>query len=224
VFYPYANWRPNVVSNVYYGALSPIGVICHYTAAGEPGVSAADWRARGTGAHFLVHLDGSVDQFVDTNDFVWHARGASRYYLGIEHVANPPGPGASPPYAYLNETQLSASACLVGWLSLEFGFPLQRSKGYRFTPGIKAHNDGMQAGGNWNAAKHYDGVWQADVPWLSAAARTALDYSPWDFDTYVYSAEWYAEWFRENGGPQGDASEWWYGGYSYEDDPYYSTY
>ena len=222
MLYPYANWRPNVVSKVYPGQLAPIGVLCHYTAQAEPGVSAITWAQTQTGAHFLVHLDGTVDQFVDTSDFVWHAHAASRYYIGIEHVANPVGPAARPPYAYLNETQLSASACLVAWLSIAFGFPIARSFGCPFTPGVKAHFDGLEPGCTWNK-DHYDGIWPADVDWLDADRVDALSYSPWTWESYAWVTEWYASWWRDNW-PRDDASYWWYGPTETTSDPYYANY
>jgi hypothetical protein len=146
-------------------------------------------------AHFCVRQDGGVEQWVDTDVVAHHARQANSYYIGIEHVADPPT-------CNLNALQLDVSAQLSGWLAYIYGFPIVRSFGCAFRPGFKAHNDGLQPGCGWNGGqrgRHYDGIWRSDVTWLRAAESQRVDRSPWSWNDYAAATTYYLsamiEWY-----------------------------
>jgi hypothetical protein len=213
VLYPYANWRSGI-RNYRPSGLYPRGVIEHLTqfCSGDP---VPGWNASGIGAHFLVQPDGTVDQYLDPTDFVWHARGASYYFLGIEHMAKHPLPGnpsTQPPFCFLSEQQLYGSAALSAWLALLYGFPVQRSLGADLgTSGFKNHYDSTQPGSTWNS-RHVDGIWKYDGTWfLNANDRVPSNSSPWTWETYQAVVNYYITWWQANWGIMGNASYWWYG-------------
>lgn len=87
-------------------------------------------------AHYLVGQNGEIVQFVSEADTAWHARGANRRSIGIEHVAIKAG-GADYPrrngtmqhYDALPPTQLQyeESALLVSHLCEKYGLPKTRT-------------------------------------------------------------------------------------------------
>ncbi|MBI4574910.1 MAG: N-acetylmuramoyl-L-alanine amidase [Planctomycetes bacterium] len=71
-------------------------------------------------AHYLVGFDGTIIQMVRDKDVAWHAVGHNAETIGIEHEGYSRRDGWT-------EAQLRASAGLVHWLSLEYGFPVDRN-------------------------------------------------------------------------------------------------
>ena len=110
-------------------------------------------------AHYLVGQDGEIVQFVSEADTAWHARGANRRSVGIEHVAIKAGGAdyplrdgsmqhfdALPP----TDTQYCESAALVSYLCQKYGLTADRNT-------IIGHNEadpntthGACPTGNWN--------------------------------------------------------------------------
>jgi N-acetylmuramoyl-L-alanine amidase len=207
MYYPYANYSAGVVTNVYQGMLSPIGVMCHFT-----DMLAFPANMGVLGVHFRVDRNGTVYQFVDTNDFVWHAHEASRYYIGIEH-------DAKPPFSDLTVNQLQGSAALCAWLSLLYGIPVQRSFGDQFTPGFKSHLDGAYPRASWNSdprGAHIDSIWQPDYrpELLNPAERAKLIRTPWTWFQYAWAINFYRSWWLQQGVTENQASNAWLGQYS----------
>jgi N-acetylmuramoyl-L-alanine amidase-like protein len=170
------------------GAFSskPLGVLDHFTAGcGDPYGTLA---GEGYAVAFYVARDGAVEQYHATNVWGWHARQASSVYYGIEHEGYPTR-------CDLTEAQLEASAALNAWLFGEVlaytPEQLARSKGQRFTIGVKSHNDGLEDANNWDDAHHWDGIWKADADWLDARTRAALNRSPWTSATYISKVKAY---------------------------------
>jgi hypothetical protein len=62
-------------------------IILHWT-GGERGIDGVEetLRKRKLGAHFIVDVDGTVQQYVDTDRMTWHAGGANRDSIGFEIV------------------------------------------------------------------------------------------------------------------------------------------
>ena len=82
-------------------------------------------------SHYLVGQDGEVVQFVSEADTAWHAKGANRRSVGIEHVAVKQG-GATYgshtfPYQPPTEAQYCASAALVTYLCDKYGLTANRT-------------------------------------------------------------------------------------------------
>jgi N-acetyl-anhydromuramyl-L-alanine amidase AmpD len=71
-------------------------------------------------AHYVIGQDGEIVQMVRHDDVAWHAGGANRDSIGIEHVANTRG--LAPTTA-----QYAASARLVSWLCNRYGIPVDRT-------------------------------------------------------------------------------------------------
>ncbi|WP_372665926.1 N-acetylmuramoyl-L-alanine amidase [Amycolatopsis kentuckyensis] len=82
-------------------------------------------------AHYLVGQDGEVVQFVSEADTAWHAKGANRRSVGIEHVAVKEGGvtygGTTFPYLPPTETQYGESAALVLHLCQKYGLTPDRA-------------------------------------------------------------------------------------------------
>jgi N-acetylmuramoyl-L-alanine amidase-like protein len=158
----------------------PIGVIEHFTAGCQDPYNTL--VEKGFGVLAVVHRDGSVVQFQDTTHWSWHARGASPYYFGVEHIGYPTK-------CDLTVDQLEASAELTAWiLGTVLGWKpedVQRSFGISFTPGLKAHFDGLEDAPVWDICHHWDGIWKADVTWLDANTRASLNRSPWTATQYM---------------------------------------
>lgn len=165
----------------------PLGVIEHFTAGCRDPFDTL--VGKGFGVHFAVHQDGTVVQYHDTAHWSWHARGASPHYFGVEHVGNPGPQLPGIPRCDLTEVQLEASAELTAWLlGTVLGWTpedVKRSYGTAFTPGIKCHFDGLEHPEDWDIKHHWDGIFKADVTWLDANTRAALNLSPWTADQYM---------------------------------------
>ncbi len=180
--YPFATWRPLPWYRA--DSIRPVGIVHHFTAGcGDAWVTL---NQRQVSSHFWVGRDGSVEQYVDTDDRAWHAGGANELFIGVEHQA-------LPGTCDLTDTQLYMSAALSAWLCWMYGIPLQRSYGAPLTPGFKAHNDGLDPAATWNPNRHYDGIWKPDVPWVTGLDRAMLERSPWTWDNYAW-AVYYYEW------------------------------
>jgi len=73
------------------------------------------WNAMSTpgfhvSAHFCIERDGRVIQFIDTADIAYGTGWLTSGSVHIEHAGNHPYP--------MSETQLHASADLIGWLKM----------------------------------------------------------------------------------------------------------
>jgi N-acetylmuramoyl-L-alanine amidase CwlA len=114
---PGAQWRP--VPNCTKGGQDAVyGVVLHVMAGTLNGSDS--WfrnRASQASAHFGIGKDGRIYQWVDTADRAWHASGANRTWLGIEHE----GQGGDS----LTTKQLAATASVIAWMHKAHGVKLQ---------------------------------------------------------------------------------------------------
>ena len=112
-------------------------------------------------AHYLVLSTGQVLQLVRDHDEAWHARDANPYSIGIEVSGSAGNP------ATWSEPVVASLASLVGWLSAEYGIPLE----YREEPSAPPLARGFVA----HSALHPED--RADpgqfFPWDEIRARAA---------------------------------------------------
>lgn len=136
-------------------------IVIHITDAPTTSSTVNHFSAAGAqaSAHYLVGQDGEIVQFVSEADTAWHARGANRRSIGIEHVAIKSGgvdyprrDGTMQHYDALPPTQLQyeQSALLVSHLCDKYGIPKTRAN-------IIGHNEADTNTthtscpvGNWN--------------------------------------------------------------------------
>ena len=110
-------------------------------------------------AHYLVGQDGEIVQFVSEADTAWHARGANRRSVGIEHVAIKAGGAdyprrdgsiqhfdALPP----TDTQYCESAALVSYLCQKYGLTADRTTIIGHNEADPTTTHGACPTGNWN--------------------------------------------------------------------------
>jgi N-acetyl-anhydromuramyl-L-alanine amidase AmpD len=113
-------------------------IVIHITDAPTTSSTVNTFTAPGAqaSAHYLVGQDGEIVQFVAEADTAWHAKGANKRSIGIEHVAIKQG-GADYPrrgggtqhYDYLppSETQYCESAALVSHLCQKYALTADRT-------------------------------------------------------------------------------------------------
>ena len=110
-------------------------------------------------AHYLVGQDGEIVQFVSEADTAWHARGANRRSVGIEHVAIKAGGAdyprrdgsiqhfdALPP----TDTQYCESAALVSYLCQKYGLTADRTTIIGHNEADPTTTHGACPTGNWD--------------------------------------------------------------------------
>jgi N-acetyl-anhydromuramyl-L-alanine amidase AmpD len=104
-------------------------IVFHITDGGPAAENTAEYFSTTdtqASAHFVIGQDGTVIQCVAMDDIAWHAHGANRTSIGIEHCARSPAhllsPAEQAKWGFddeglpLSEAQLQASAALVTWL------------------------------------------------------------------------------------------------------------
>lgn len=110
--YPLAQWKPINV-NYSTSANRPRLVIAHIMQGTLAGTDV--WfrnPVSAVSAHFGVGKDGTVIQWVNTDDIAWHAVEANDHSIGIEHE----GFSGEP----LTTRQLEATAEIFGWANHEY--------------------------------------------------------------------------------------------------------
>ena len=106
-------------------------------------------------AHYLVAQDGEIIQFVSEDDTAWHARGANRRSIGIEHVAVKQGGATygSTTYPYMPPTdvQYCESAALVSHLCQKYGLSVDRTTivGHSEADASTTHTSCPDGAWNW---------------------------------------------------------------------------
>ncbi len=114
-WYPGAVRKPVAYRGL--GRRQSVAAACLHTNGG-PGSSLYGWwssvAAKGStvGAQFQVFLDGTVEQYVDTDLVVFHAYALSRWAVGIEHQDN--GTNRTP----FSAEQIKATAGILTWLGV----------------------------------------------------------------------------------------------------------
>jgi hypothetical protein len=165
----------------------PIGVLDHFTdGCGDP---FGTLKSRGVSVHGCVMQDASIVQFAPFTVGTAHAYDQAFYTIGIEHAA---APGIACEFMVpMLERSAQLNAAILDWIGTHYGvaIPTVRSPGWHYTPGIKAHADGLEPGSPWDPKDHWDAVWQAEgdpiKAWLWASAVAALNRSPWTSADYI---------------------------------------
>ncbi|KRD41348.1 hypothetical protein ASE38_17225 [Cellulomonas sp. Root930] len=115
-----------------------------------------------TSAHYMVDQNGDILQFVREQDTAWHARGANRRSIGIEHVAVQRGGARYPqrdggvstfPYTPPTEVEYRTSAALVAHLCRKYGLTPDRTT-------ILGHREADLGTGHTSCP---DGAWDWDL-------------------------------------------------------------
>ncbi|MDQ7996544.1 MAG: N-acetylmuramoyl-L-alanine amidase [Luteibacter sp.] len=165
---PLAHWTPSPNFN----ARKPQLIVLHHTSIGDASAALRVLRTRNSegpvSAHYLVEMDGRIDQLVDDGNRAWHA-GAARWgdmtdlnssSIGIE-IDND---GVSP----FTEPQIQALINLLADLTSRLGIPRQAVVGHGdIAPGRK--ND-PSARFPWATLSRYGfGLWP-DAALLPAPA------------------------------------------------------
>jgi N-acetyl-anhydromuramyl-L-alanine amidase AmpD len=143
-------------------------------------------------AHYLVGQDGEIVQFVSEADTAWHAKGANRTSIGIEHVAVKQG-GATYgtttyPYMPPTDVQYSESAALVAHLCDKYGLPANRTTivGHREADPRTSHSTCPDGAWNWdhfmNLVTNRISAPQPTGQGLAAPVGEALVFGQEDFD------------------------------------------
>ena len=110
--YPLALWRPINV-NYSKGGNEPRLLIVHIMQGTIDGTDSWFRNPISTvSAHFGVAKDGTVIQWVNTEDIAWHAVAANPISIGVEHE----GFSGEP----LTNLQLDATAELLGWAQTQY--------------------------------------------------------------------------------------------------------
>jgi N-acetyl-anhydromuramyl-L-alanine amidase AmpD len=150
-------------------------IVIHITGAPQsPHLGA--WFTReeaNTSAHYMVDQNGDLLQFVREQDTAWHARGANRRSIGIEHVAVQQGGARYPqrdgsvqtfPYTPPTDAEYQASAALVGHLCRKYGLAPDRTT-------IIGHREADPSTGHTSCP---DGAWDWDRYLALVAERYAV--------------------------------------------------
>lgn len=129
--YPSALWMPADKTNYYAaGRSSYRHVVVHCSDGhGDPRAVAQMWQTphHGSSAHFAIGQNGDVVQAVGLDAVAYHAHGANRASVGIEHCCRTPGElGPHDPGLPPSPVQLAASAKLIAWLCKRAGLPVTR--------------------------------------------------------------------------------------------------
>lgn len=136
-------------------------IVIHITDAPTTSSTVNTFSAPGAqaSAHYLVGQDGEIVQFVSETDTAWHARGANRRSIGIEHVAIKSG-GADYPrrdgtmqhYDALppSDIQYSESAALVSSLCQKYGLTADRTTIIGHNEADPTTTHGACPTGNWD--------------------------------------------------------------------------
>lgn len=150
--------KPLSISQTSWAKGYPIGVLWHYTVGCNDDISDT-LRAKNFGTTFCVGRDGSIYQYRPLMSPSYHAFGASRYYMGIEHTAYPGR-------CELTDEQLEASAALaaaiVEWTKKAKGYAIPVKKlpapvDCTYPPGFLDHRDGASC---WNQNGHTDHLYR----------------------------------------------------------------
>lgn len=119
--------------------IKPKKVILHWT-GGERGIDGVQQtlEKRKLGCHFIVDVDGTIQQFVDTDDMTYHAGGANQDSIGFEIVnkgyASKPIRegreeykanllGKNPKFTTFTKEQIDATKLLVKYLCSLYNIP-----------------------------------------------------------------------------------------------------
>lgn len=137
--YPGAHYRPlNNFSDR--GTKPRLGVVLHVNDADGP--SLYGWIAgnNGMSCHWQVAKDGTVEQYIDTDNASWCQKDGNSTYLSIEtqgFVSQP-----------LTDAQLRACAGIMSWVHKTYGIPLKLAEipGQR---GLGWHGMGAAHGVDW---------------------------------------------------------------------------
>ncbi|MDQ0373928.1 N-acetylmuramoyl-L-alanine amidase [Cellulomonas humilata] len=139
-------------------------IVIHITGAPQS-PHLGSWFTRedaNTSAHYMVDQNGDILQFVREQDTAWHARGANRRSIGIEHVAVQQGGARYPrrdgtvstfPYTPPTEVEYRTSAALVAHLCRKYGLTPDRTT-------IVGHREADLGTGHTSCP---DGAWDWDL-------------------------------------------------------------
>jgi N-acetyl-anhydromuramyl-L-alanine amidase AmpD len=149
-------------------------IVIHITGAPQtPHIGS--WFAReeaDTSAHYMVDQNGDIIQFVCEQDTAWHARGANRRSIGIEHVAiqqggarypRPDGSVQTFPYTPPTDAEYRTSAALVAHLCRKYALTPDRTT-------IIGHRE---ADSGTTHASCPDGAWDWELYMAMVAERYA---------------------------------------------------
>jgi N-acetyl-anhydromuramyl-L-alanine amidase AmpD len=152
-------------------------IVIHITGAPQsPYVGS--WFARdeaNTSAHYMVDQNGGVIQFVREQDTAWHARGANRRSIGIEHVAiqqggarypRPDGSVQTYPYTPPTDAEYRASAALVAHLCRKYALAPDRTTiiGHRQADPSTTHTSCPDGAWDWDRYIELVGEFSAAQP------------------------------------------------------------
>jgi N-acetyl-anhydromuramyl-L-alanine amidase AmpD len=109
-------------------------------------VNELDWP--GIGYHFLISVDGTIQQTNELTSVSYHAREANRTSLGICFIGD--FKEVVPP-----ETQLASGGHLIAWLMQELDIPLENVDGHkRYVPSTSCPGDQWDSGQKWGELLH----------------------------------------------------------------------
>lgn len=100
-------------------------IVLHYTTAGTVSGTIEHFKnpKSQVSAHYIIDKNGDIYQMVEDADKAWHAAGANRSSIGIEHVAKV---GEK-----LTEIQEKSSIHLIKWLMTEYKIPKENIKAHK---------------------------------------------------------------------------------------------
>jgi len=138
--YPAAKWQP-VAGNYTPGGCRPRYLVLHIMQGSLAGTDS--WfrnPAAQVSAHFGVGKDGTVIQWVDTDDTAWHAMNANPVAIGAEHEG----------YSgdVLTPAQVEATGRLLAWLHEHHRIPLHATDNPDSGAGLAWHGMGGAAWGD----------------------------------------------------------------------------
>ena len=142
---PFAVFRGPVPNRTIAGRAHPCrGLVLHVEVGTETGTDGWFHNPQAqASADFGIAKDGTIHQWVDTDDKAWAEATGNPYWYSVETEGVPGEP--------LTSAQVTATARLLVWLSQLDHFPLQVTDDPHAGQGLITHGDGGAAWGG-----HYD--------------------------------------------------------------------
>lgn len=188
--YSGAVWRGNCRNNSGRRTATTRGVVIHVNDG--PNVSLWAWvnnPASNMSCHFQILQNGLVEQYGDTDLFMWCQKAGNNAWVSIEMPTHPD--------VGMTAAQIASAGRLVAWLADLYRFPLQLTND-RSGTGIGWHGMGADPGqpDDWGHPLCPGAIRRAQLPALLAAAKGGttpeddMPYSQWpDADKAALAAD-----------------------------------
>jgi N-acetylmuramoyl-L-alanine amidase-like protein len=138
------------------------GLVVHIAEGSFEGT--IDWQrdpANEVSSHFVVDLDGSIAQVIDTEVAAWTQRAGNGHWLSVENAGHTPHP--------LTDAQIDANARLLARAHQQYGVPLAIAT-CPDERGLGHHSMGAECGVDWGHSQCPGPAIKAQKPLILARA------------------------------------------------------